>query len=400
MYSFPNDKATNEWLDSQKKSTKATYKTYWKFFLEFTGLTGDRIIENRKADKDYSWEKKVIEFKQWMINTKHQSENSAATAAAMVRGFFAYHRLTLQFRRQESAKLKEAQTKYEDYKFSIEDLKKMFDVGNLAEKYVLTAGKSFGLRAGDFLRLTRGDFEPYIDRPVPISIGEIQTQKEKIKAYPFIDSDALPIIKLMVDKMNRQGRINTDERMLTFSDEIQLSRVLRRVADKAGVKYGNKRVRFHNLRKFLIDHLASYMSESKWKQIVGKKISEGAYVSADSLREDYARAMGETTFSKPTFEGDIQKRIQKEALLTVAKTMGLTADQVKAIFRKKAIKPEDIEGEIEVLEELVSKKETRTNGGDCGEQFEQISESQLLSYLKAGWQVAHKLASGEVIVKR
>lgn len=155
MYNFSNDKATNEWLDSQKKSTKATYKTYWKFFLEFTGLTGDQIVENRKADKDYSWEKRVIEFKQWMINNKGLSEKSGATAAAMVRGFFAYHRLNLQFRRQESAKLREAQTKYEDYKFSIDDLKKMYDVADLGERYVITAGKSFGLRAGDFLKLTR-----------------------------------------------------------------------------------------------------------------------------------------------------------------------------------------------------------------------------------------------------
>lgn len=235
---------------------------------------------------------------------------------------------------------------------------------------------------------------------MPISIGEIQTQKEHVKAHPFIDSDALLIIKLMLDKMNREGRINPNERMLTFSDEIQLSRVLRRVADKAGVKYGNKRVRFHNLRKFLIDHLASYMSESKWKQIVGKKISEGAYVSPDSLATDYARAMGETTFTKPTFEGDIQKQIQKEALLAMAKTMGLSADSVKALFRKKAIKPNDIEGEIKVLEDLIGKKETQHDGADCGETFEQIAESQLLSYLKAGWQIVSKLQNGEVIVKR
>ena len=33
------------------------------------------------------------------------------------------------------------------------------------------------------------------------------------------------------------------------------------------------------------------MSESKWKQICGKKISEGAYIGTESLREDYLRAM-------------------------------------------------------------------------------------------------------------
>jgi hypothetical protein len=84
------------------------------------------------------------------------------------------------------------------------------------------------------------------------------------------------------------------------------------------------------------------MSESKWKQIVGKKINEGAYVSPESLREDYRRVMSETLLNKTTF----------------------------------------------------------CNGGECDEQFEQIAESQLLSYLKAGWTLVHRLASGEVIVKR
>jgi DNA repair ATPase RecN len=33
------------------------------------------------------------------------------------------------------------------------------------------------------------------------------------------------------------------------------------------------------------------MSESQWKQIIGKQISEGAYVSQDQLQEAYKRAM-------------------------------------------------------------------------------------------------------------
>jgi hypothetical protein len=42
-----------------------------------------------------------------------------------------------------------------------------------------------------------------------------------------------------------------------------------------------KRVRFHCLRKFLIDRLSAYASESQWKQIVGKAIGEGAHVSQE-----------------------------------------------------------------------------------------------------------------------
>jgi integrase len=390
------DKATETWLNAQKKSTMPVYKTYWGYFIEFMGLTGDKIIESRKTDKDYNWEKQVMDFKQWMINNKGQSDNSAKTASATVRGFFSFHRLPLQFRRSESAKLSEAKRKYEDYKFSREDLQKMVEVADLTEKYVIVVGKSFGLRAGDFLRLVRGDLEPYVEREPPISIGEKETEKKGVMAYSFIDSDAKPIIKLMLDYMSTKGYVNPTDKMLSFGDEIQLTRVLRRVAVKACIKFGNKRIRFHCLRKFLIDRLSSHMSESKWKQIVGKTISEGAYVSSESLREDYARAMSETCFrmdldhitKRQEASEQIMSKIMAGEALTDQDKANITRYNLK--WSKKAIKPEDFRGEIE----------TQTNGGDCGENFEQISENQLLSYLKAGWQIVHRLESGEVIVKR
>ena len=60
--------------------------------------------------------------------------------------------------------------------------------------------------------------------------------------------------------------------------------------DDHGTIHG-KRVHFHNLRKFLIDRLSAYSGESQWKQIIGKSISEGAYVSQDQLRGVFSRAM-------------------------------------------------------------------------------------------------------------
>jgi hypothetical protein len=68
------------------------------------------------------------------------------------------------------------------------------------------------------------------------------------------------------------------------------------LCEKAGMEIQNgtihgKRIRFHCLRKFLIDRLSAYASESQWKQIVGKAIDEGAYVSQDQLRAVFGRAM-------------------------------------------------------------------------------------------------------------
>jgi hypothetical protein len=361
-------------------------------------MTGDEILADRKNDKDFRWEKKVLAVKQAALD-KGFSPNSAKLWVTAARSFFAYHRVQLQFRRSEKARLGEGRAKHEDYRFALSDLQKMHDVGDLTEKYVLTAGKSFGLRAGDFLRLTRGDLEPYINREVPISIGEITTQKEDVKAFPFIDGDALPVIKLMLEKMTREGLTKPDSRVLNYERERQLTRILQRLVSKAGIVTGNKQVRFHCMRKFLIDRLSSFMSESKWKQIVGKQISESAYISPDSLRADYLRAMAETCFQKKTSEEEVKLLAKKEALKILAKAQGYTEDDVRRIFtRKKVSTPED---ETRALEELVEKgiPHDCPDGEHC-ENFAEIKESELLERLRAGWTIVKELSNGQVIVRR
>ena len=79
------------------------------------------------------------------------------------------------------------------------------------------------------------------------------------------------------------------DRVLEFADEQCLTLSLKRMFNNAHLVSGGRVVRFHNLRKYLIDRLSAVCSESQWKQIVGKKISEGAYISTDQLRE--ARAL-------------------------------------------------------------------------------------------------------------
>jgi hypothetical protein len=384
-----NDLATTEWLNSQKKSTRLAYKSSWLHFLEFAKLSGDQILADRKTDKNFKWEKQVLAVKTWLVETKGQAENTAKSVTTAARSFFAFHRVGLEFRKPEKARLKEAHAKSEDYRFSVGDLQKMFNVANLVEKYVLTVGKSFGLRAGDFMKLTKGDLEAYIDREPPISIGAYNTQKEGVKAYPFVDVDAQPIIKLMLEKMTREGRIKPSERMLTYTHKMQLSRVLKRLVQKAGLNVGNKNIKFHCLRKFLIDHLSSYMSESKWKQIVGKSITESAYVSPEGLRQDYARATTETCFT--ALDLDYVKQRQEAAETITAK-----------LLDKQSLSDEDI-GNIKRFNiKLLAKRTQRTrhNGGQVDCDFEQITETQLLSYLQAGWQIVARLQSGGVIVKR
>lgn len=389
---FPGDQATVEWLKAQKKSTQHTYRYGWKFFLEYTGMTGDEILAERKLDTEYRWEKKILTFKQWLIE-QGKSSNTATTIAAVARGFFGFHRKDLKFRRTESMRLSESERKYEDYHFSREDLKKMCDFGDLTEKYVVIAGKSFGFRAGDFLRLTRGDLEPYLDREVPISIGEMGTTKEKVKAYPFIDADALPIIKLKIEEMNRIGRTKPTDKMLVYKQERQLSRIIKRLAKKAGIDFGNKQIRFHCLRKFLADRLSAYMSESKWKQVIGKKISEKAYVSPDELRKDYARAMADICWTGVTDQTDVEKRVKVEMLRLKAKELGLTEEEIQIKLTKMEL--DEFNEWLRERKRSQQSQVTELNGGNCQKI---VFEEELDDYLGRGWKVAAVLPSGKVVV--
>jgi len=382
------DKASENWLASQKKTTFWAYKTHWKRFAEFTGLTGDQILEKRKNDKDFVWETKVLEFKSWLMEKPWQlSSNSATSAAQAIRGFFAYYRMPLVFQRRETRKIGEHVRKSEDYRFSLEDLAKMDEVADLEERYVLRAGKSFGLRAGDFLRLTRGDVEGHIQNEPPISIGSYRTQKEGVSAFPFIDTDAAPIIRTMLEKMTREGRTKASDRILEFKRELQLSRVLRRLVLKSGINAGNKIVRFHCLRKFTCDHLSSHMSESKWKLIIGKKTSEAAYVGPDTLREDYKRAMPETTFTKNF--GDLEKRMREvEDLKKQIPTNILKRMQELDMLRQSS---------------KFRKPREQPDKADCpdGQHCQRIvTETDLAKFLDDGWKVSAVLPSGSIVVDK
>jgi len=397
-------------------------------------MTGDQILENRKTDKDYKWEKRALEFKRWIIDVKKLAEKTAITAVGTVRSFFLYHRVGLKFRPTEKRRLGEARAKYEDYRFNKEELAKMASVANLTEQYVLVVGKSFGFRAGDFLALTRGDLEAYIDREPPISIGEYSTQKESVKAYPFIDTDAKPVIKLILQKMKREGRTDPSERMLTYTNTIQLSRIIRRLTERAGINIGNKRVRFHCLRKFLCDRLSAVMSESKWKQVVGKAISEDAYISDNLLRESYERAMAETTFPKATisesdiriknaidnlrmsgrFPEEVLEQLQKKWLGKdpdiAVRNISLEGEALQRIADREEINISDvimiskdvIKEEMEIIKKERMRPRTATNGGcSNGHNCQQlVGEDELPQLLTEGWQVQAVLQSGKIVVER
>ena len=260
MYTM-DDPEVNAFLDSiVKYSTKSSYKTSMKFYLEYTGKTGKELLEIKKADKDFQVENSLFAFKEWILKTKktiqgkNYSSHFAVACVMTARSFYDFYRMPLVFRKQEAKTIKQSTRTTSDYLFDKEDLAKMALVGDLKQRYILLVGKSVGLRASDFTTFTYGQFRCLkLDNDAPIAIGEINTIKENVPAFPFLDSDAIPIVKQILE--SNKSKLDSDK--IIVDSEDNLSVVLQTLAKKAGIDPHGKRIRFHCLRKFTIDHLSA-----------------------------------------------------------------------------------------------------------------------------------------------
>jgi hypothetical protein len=294
----------------------------------------------------------------------------------MVRGFFSYERKPLDLIRQEKLRLNARERVDEDYFFSKEDITKMAVVGSLKEKYILLVGASFGLRAEDFAQIRYRHYRALnLDSECPIPLGEMKTRKEKVKAYPYVSSDALPIIKAY---MNGNKDKNEDENVWNERPE-QLTTVLQTLFKKSGLDAHGKIVRFHNLRKYLIDRLSAVASESQWKQIVGKKILEAAYVSRDQLRDVYARAMPSIVVNG---NGDTKKKVndltQENKALRTSLTLLQTELQAvndrleginKLIFNAAEFRTKDQIKKLQNVIRDVIEENTRKDEAEANEEY-------------------------------
>jgi len=350
------DKTIKEFLDAQlNKNTKATYTTYMKRLLEFTEYkeSGAEILKQHKQ-----WERRIFVYYNW-LKDKTYSQNYCESCTGCLRGFFSHFRKPLNLTPKERIKLSMRNRTTEDYYFDNTDLFKCYLSGTLKGKYALAVGKSIGLRSEDFGKLTYGRFRALkLDSEPPIFLGAIPTSKEGVKAYCFLDADAVQAVRDILEA--NKDKLDSDK--VWSGNDDYLSGILRRMAKRAKIDSHGAKIHFHCLRKFLCDRLSSHMGESKWKQIVGKKISESAYISPNLLRDDFMRAMpnlnilngnGETKKKLTTLENEVVQlkaensklREQKEEDKRTIETL-----QTKQNSMNKSI------GELNDFRDIVEKK--------------------------------------------
>lgn len=340
------------WPDGFAQTTKRIYRNAMQAFRLFmhsrSGQTGkdlapESLVKCRIEDlqnRTFEFEQLVVDYFIWLKTTyvsrvkrvtvirRHPkkrahpittyypggnkpSDKTRKNYVDAIRSFFASHRLDLKFTTQQKRIIsKRPKAVFRDYLFDLEDIATMAEFANPQERYILLVGKDVGLRAVDFASFTQGLFANVLTKEPPVFLGKVYTQKEGVYAFPFLTSDGVEAARVWLQTLKSKGLQDDKALMLSIRSK-ELAPNLKRLAAKAGINPHGQRIRFHCLRKFLIDRISLTMSESKWKQIVGRRISEEAYVSPLKLREAYMHIMPHVQVSAIRETGLTQVEIMK-----------------------------------------------------------------------------------------
>jgi hypothetical protein len=219
------------------------------------------------------------------------SENGASGVSTAVRSFFAYHRYTLEIRKEAMPSSQKMVKKFEDHSFDIYQLRAMFAQGNLEERTVLSCGKDLWLRVNDFGNLSKVVIETLIKREEEKAEAEkrqpdiiefpLMTEKEREPASCHLSKESVDLLKEYL----RTCPDYKSEKLFPLTEDA-LNDILKRLAKKAKITETG-RVRWHCLRKFGITLLHGKVQEPVMKFMVGKHITEDLRTYIQANNEPY-----------------------------------------------------------------------------------------------------------------
>lgn len=261
-----------EWLleYASKLRTQQKYRVNFDDFCEFANTTDEDLVKEYKTmDKDEfskKWGKVVIQWYNKLLK-EGKSTNTARGMTNAPRSFFRSQCCTVKIRRGAIAT---AQPAYGQHEFTLDELRNMWNVGNLEDKARLSCGLSLGYGAELFLSLKWDFIEPYLSEELEAPIGFLkERKKERQPIRSHLTHEAIQCLR-------EKRRLEPDNIYLWQSNGNKaitpeaLNAWLRSLAERAKVKSRGKIV-FHLLRKVLFSALVnSGMSEINAKICIGK----------------------------------------------------------------------------------------------------------------------------------
>lgn len=174
------DKET-EWLASSiRQNTKLHHKKAMQYLKEYMGTSPEEILRLREQEGK-RFNTRITLFWKWLQDEKGLSESSASSNVFGVAGFFSYYDLDLKLK----GKIPDTKMKIETYQPKLEDLQKVFRLGDLQVKTVLSIMRDVPCRIGDLVQrvIPRIEEKEFI----------IESEKEQVVGKCYISEQTLEL---------------------------------------------------------------------------------------------------------------------------------------------------------------------------------------------------------------
>ena len=286
---------------------------------DLTQKPGENLVEYR--NRAARFEKEIEKFHSFLIENGY-SINSARNMTLGIRQLFRYYQMPVALR--AGSRVSQTVKTTKNFPLTIEHVRKMFQVANLKERTILTLAVDTGLRISDFLSIKKADLPP-LDPEPPIAFT-LLTQKEMIPAYCFLSQETIDLLKTYLPTLRKKnnGYLFASNGKSHISDEA-VSKMLKRLAQKAQIDLNGKRLTFHCFRKmFLSASIDSGIGLTAGKKLCGKAIarSDDTYLTTVRLREKF---------------------VQLKKFLTIRQAAKLESDKVEKLERAVSKLSEELE---------------------------------------------------------
>jgi len=400
-------------LAPRAPATRNSYREHFQRFCQAIGKTPDELVAQRrddlKSDDVYKRHRIEMLLKKHIADLREREKGGSISTQklryAAVRSFFDAHYMRLELRRTDAPSGEGIGKDPADK----EQIKRMIDVASLKFSCLISFLKDSGWRLSDVLGLKHGDINDMGD-----GFWNIKkvTKKERVASNTFVGPETTELMGLYLHKREESGESITPEAPLFPSDKggfyQTLPSVSLRISHIAKMAQA-KNISAHSLRKFFqntLENPSLHIHKTWIKQFMGKKLNPGdrPYVEqkTEKLFAAYKSAYNELRVHEvPTRADDIRIKAAVDAL----EVTGLPIEKIEAIKRiiraKRDITIEEVK---RIIKQEKNEAQTQPNGGcangsNCPA-FKEISEAELLSHLQDGWQIAHTLQNGKLIIRK
>ena len=350
-----------------KETTKVVYKLHIEQFFEWVKKSPSQLIQEYKNATDKNkWKKEsgrlLVKYNNYLFehggkNGKPLKANSVRAKINSVRAFYTSMMDTVKIPKGRIAQVEMAIGEHE---FKHEQLQKMFRVGDIREKAILSLGVCLGFGASAFSQLKREMLEKIMSQTeyeeTPIGFWYTRTKtSQPIRCH--LTTEAINALNDYWSSLKEQSEWAFPSNGGHITSQ-QLNYALKTLTEKANITVSGS-IRWHLLRKFLFSALTNVMDEMNAKLCIGKSIDKSVLTylknKTDILKKQYSEA--EKFFVLGGYTNHEYNRMDK--LEAKVKTQDETLQKFLDIFTQyveNKINKDDIKTAIKVLRETQKHK--------------------------------------------